>query len=240
MADRKIGGRRIGVRCHGVEWKRRPEACGGRNQGVAGPIVWPESDWAVGARSRASESHRRPGIGLGWVPGFGESLERVVTGTGSIVGLLGAVATRAGESGVFGRVGAVREGASGGILECEARDSGAPASYRVEIEGDRVFVSLVMADRWLSHSIEADLLNTGDKMEDLLDEELAELGVKHKGNEVSGLQVEHYRSEEKLFTFRSRVPGTVGDLTAETVVGCLLAYEACFGNLGDMRAGAGE
>lgn len=161
-----------------------------------------------------------------------------MTGTGSIVALLDAVAARARASGVFGRVGAVTKGAAGEMLECEAKESGAPAFYRIEAEGDRVFVSLVMADRWLSHSIEADLLNTGDKMEELLDEELAELGVEHQGSDVSGLKVEHYRSEEKLFTFRSRVPGTLGEVSVETIAGCLLAYEACFGNLGDMRAGA--
>lgn len=161
-----------------------------------------------------------------------------MTGTGSIVALLDAVASRAQASGVFGRIGAVKEGATGGMLECEAKESGAPAFYRVEVEGDRVCVSLVMADRWLSHSIEADLLNTGDKMEELLDEELAELGVEHKGRDVSGMKVEHYRSEEKLFTFRSRVPGPVSEVSVETLSGCLLAYEACFGNLGDMRAGA--
>lgn len=97
-----------------------------------------------------------------------------------------------------------------------------------------------MADRWLSHSIEADLLNTGDKMEDLLEEELVELRVRHAGRELGGLSVEHFRSEDKLFTFRSRLPGAASDLAPETISGCLLAYEACFRNLGDMAAGGGD
>lgn len=159
-----------------------------------------------------------------------------MTGTGSIVALLEEVGSRAQSAKAFGRVRTI----GGTMVECDAKASAAPAAYRVEIEGDRVFVSLVMADRWLSHSIEADLLNTGDKMDELLDEELAELGVKHKGRDVAGLSVEHYRSEDKLFTFRSRTPGTLGEATAEMVAGCLLAYEACFGNLGDMRAGDSE
>lgn len=136
------------------------------------------------------------------------------------------------EAGVFG---SVEE--RGGMIECAAKEAAAPAWYRVEVEGDRAAVSLVMADRWLSHSIEADLLHTGDKMEDLLDEELVELGVKHGGREVQGLRVEHYRSEDKLFTFRTPLPWKVEEMTPETLAGCLLAYEACFRGLGDMEAG---
>lgn len=151
-------------------------------------------------------------------------------------GLLGEVLARATSAGVFGRVGL------GGAarLECEAKGSAAPASYRVEVDGDVVSVSLVMADRWLSHSIEADLLNTGDKLSELLDDELADLGVRIGGCDVSGLAVEHYRSEDRLFTFRTRLPGRASEFRAEEVAGVLLAYEACFRHLGDMEADADE
>ena len=199
-------------------------------------MVWPELDFW-------------PDLGSGWarVPSAPLSVplelrcfarvmvEGVVTGTEHMTELFQAVGASARASGVFGDDGTIHAS----CLEFSAKESAAPASYRVEVEGDHVYVALVMADRWLSHSIEADLLNTGDKMEDLLDEELAELGVKHLGRDVSGLAVEHFRSEDKLFTFRSRLPGSVAQLSAGTVSGCLLAYEACFGNLGDMRA-AGE
>ncbi len=159
-------------------------------------------------------------------------MEHVVAGIEHLTELFHAVGASARVAGVFAGQGAIHAAR----LEFEAKDSAAPALYRVEVEGEQVFVSLVMADRWLSHSIEADLLNTGDKMEDLLDEELAELGVKHLGRDVSGLSIEHFRSEEKLFAFRSKLPGCVGELSAGTISGCLLAYEACFRNLGDMQA----
>jgi len=127
-------------------------------------------------------------------------------------------------AGVFG---AIRVGE---CLEGEAVGSGKPARYRVEFEGDGVWVGLVMEDRWLSESIEAELMHTGDKIEELLDEELADQGF-----EGGPLAVEHFRSEDMLFTFRSRVPAP----TPEGVARCLLAYEACFRQLGDMSAEEG-
>lgn len=143
--------------------------------------------------------------------------------------MLESVRASAERSGVFGRVGVESDRA----VVCEAKASAAPAFYRVDVLAEGTFVSLVMADRWLSQSIEADLVNTGDSMEDLLGEELVELGVAHQGRELSELSIEHYRSEAKLFTFRSRLPD---DAVAGTVLGCLLAYEACFRRLGDMEA----
>jgi hypothetical protein len=166
-----------------------------------------------------------------------EQRESGVAGASSIQSVLSAVADRAGRSGAFAGVEAV---SGGNRVDCAALSSAAPSWYRVVVEGDRVFVELVMADRWLSHSIEADLLNTGDKMEELLEEELVELGVRHAGREVGALTVEHFRSEDKLFTFRSRLPGVASELDPETIAGCLLAYEACFRNLGDMATGGGD
>ncbi|MBX3317526.1 MAG: hypothetical protein KF902_11780 [Phycisphaeraceae bacterium] len=159
-----------------------------------------------------------------------------MNGAVSHSGLLGGVLARATGAGVFRRVSI--EG--GSRLECEAKGAAAPASYRVEVDGDVVSVSLVMADRWLSHSIEADLLNTGDKLSELLDDELADFGVRIGGRDASGLAVEHYRSEDKLFTFRTRLPGRASERTADEVSGVLLAYEACFRNLGDMEADGDE
>ena len=92
------------------------------------------------------------------------------------------------------------------------------------------------ADRWLSESIESDLLHTGDKME-----ELAELG-----SDDRVARVEHFRSDDKLYTFRLRVPaakpgGTGGARTLEDQAAThLLALEAAFRNLGDMSAGPDE
>lgn len=145
--------------------------------------------------------------------------------------LLDAVAARARESGVFGSVVVAGE-----RLTCRAAD--ADAEYRLEPDpSGALWVSLVTADRWLSESIEAELLHTGDKMEELVDDELVELGF-----DGGPLKVEHYRSEDLLFTFRSRVPieGLDPAGAARVAAVCLLAYQACFVQLGDMDGGDDE
>lgn len=142
---------------------------------------------------------------------------------------LESVRKEAEAAGVFGGA-EIREG----MLVCRAKASAAPASYRMLMDGDRLWVALVMADRWLSESIESDLMHTGDKLEELIHEELIE-----QGYHGEALPYEHYRSEDMLFTFRSPVPVSLESLgTPEGVrvsVQCLLAYEACFRNLGDME-----
>ena len=74
----------------------------------------------------------------------------------------------------------------------------------------------------------------GDKLADLIHEELVELG--HSGGPVP---CEHFRDDEKLFTFRSRVPvrpESFGDAAAADISTLFLrAYEACFRRLGDME-----
>jgi len=134
----------------------------------------------------------------------------------------------AASAGVFGPVSV-----KNGQVVCHAAASAAPASYRLFVEGGKVWASLVMADRWLSESIETDLLHTGDKVEDLLEEELVELDLP-----AQRLKVEHFRSDDLLFTFRSPLPVAVDAADAPGLaVRYLLAYEACFRNLGDMNAG---
>lgn len=153
------------------------------------------------------------------------------TGAGpALASFLAAVRDGAAAAGVFGE-----PRVEGGRLVCPAPDAAAPAEYRVELDGGQVWVSLVTPDRWLSHSIEADLLHTGDKIEDLIDEELAEHGF------TGGpLRCEHFRDRDKLFTFRSPLPIGPGDLgdpaAADRTRRALLAYEACFRRLGDMEA----
>ena len=135
--------------------------------------------------------------------------------------LLGTVAQRARDAGVFGEVTL-----AAGRLDCEADGSAEPASYQVYAEGEKIWVALVMADRWQSESIESDLMHTGDKLEELLEEEMVDLGY-----EGPTLPYEHFRSDEMLFTFRTPLPASAGDgLIAQT----LLGYEACFRQLGDM------
>ncbi len=118
-----------------------------------------------------------------------------------------------------------------GRLSCEAKEAAEPAFYRVDLDAEGlVWVSLVTADRWLSESIEATLMHTGDKMEELLDEELVDQGFDN-----GPLPIQHFRSDDMLFTFRSAVPTSV--LSAEAVGRVLLAYAACFDELGDMSGG---
>jgi hypothetical protein len=94
----------------------------------------------------------------------------------------------------------------------------------------------VTPDRWLSHSLEADLTHTGDKLDELLAEELEELGW---NGEPPRLRFDHFRDEQKMFTFRSPLPITPQQMA--TTEGIRLAelflfgYEACFRRLGDME-----
>lgn len=155
------------------------------------------------------------------------------TTTPAIHPLLAAVKTAVDKAGVFGGSEIKDQ-----RLVCKAANAAAPAAYRLEADGQTLYVSLVMADRWLSESIETDLVHTGDKLDELLEEELAELDYKGKP-----LRFEHYRSEDLLFTFRSPLPIAPGDASPEavrTATTCLLAYEQCFRRLGDMDAGPDE
>lgn len=152
----------------------------------------------------------------------------------SLEALVREVARRARDAGVFDSV--VVEPSGGPVLlTCAARGSASPAFYRLEQDKGRLWVSLVMADRWLSESIEADLMHTGDRLEDLIDEELVELGF-----EDGPLPFEHFRNDERLFVFRSPVPidlSRPGARDADVAATVLLAYEACLRNLGDMSGG---
>ncbi|MBZ0170882.1 MAG: hypothetical protein K8E66_00735 [Phycisphaerales bacterium] len=142
------------------------------------------------------------------------------------------IKTAAEDAGVFERARV-----HGDLLECEASGSAEPAAYRVSFEGGSIWVSLVTENRWLSESIEADLMHTGDKLEELLEEELADLGY-----EGPTPAFEHFRSEKMLFTFRTAVPGgdePLDESKAETTVQVLLGYEACFRELGDMSEDEG-
>lgn len=116
-------------------------------------------------------------------------------------------------------------------LRCRALETEVDAFFYVEAEpGGRVWVGMYTPDRWLSESIEADLMHTGDKLEELLEEELIEQGYEGR------LDVEHFRSEDKLYTFRSplELADPASADTADRAARVLLAYEACFRELGDM------
>lgn len=121
----------------------------------------------------------------------------------------------------------------------------------MDVQEGRWCVSLVTPHRYLSQSIEQNLVHQGDKIDELLAEELVD-------QEYAGpaLLVEHFRSQDKLFTFRALVgnagtatpgassPDTAGSTAtppcAKALTQVLLAFEACFGPLGDMRGGGEE
>lgn len=143
--------------------------------------------------------------------------------------LIGKLSAAADEAGVFESVEV-----KAGVLICHADGAAEPAEYRVFADAGSVWVSLVTENRWLSESIESELMHTGDKLEELLEEEMVDLG--YDGPTPS---FEHFRSPDKLFTFRTPAC-PVGEYTpadAETLRLTLLGYEACFRQLGDMSEG---
>jgi len=145
---------------------------------------------------------------------------------------LAAIKVNAEKAGVFKDV----KINSLGVLQCAALGSEEPAWYRVDQSNGTWNVSLVTANRWLSESIEADLMHYGDPIEELIEEELVDQGYKGKP-----LEVKHYRSDDMLYTFCSPLPikGTGDVNAAQIATQCLLAYEAAFRQLGDM-GGDGE
>ncbi len=148
--------------------------------------------------------------------------------------LLRAVADRARRANAFGPV---RLDEPFARLVCPAPASPEPAEFRVEARGGTLYVSLVTPARYLSQSIEQDLVHQGDKIDDLLKDELID-----QESPITQLAVEHFRDPEKLFTFRSALPIAAADFarpeTVDAVAKVLLAYAACFGPLGDLSAGA--
>jgi len=120
----------------------------------------------------------------------------------------------------------------GDRLACRARGSAAEAWYRLDAGGPRWRVGLVTADRWLSESIESDLMHYGDPIEELVAEELVELGVEVEGTPPR-VPVRHFRSDDLLYTFETDLPEDRGG-DADLALHYLLAYEAAFRVLGDM------
>lgn len=141
--------------------------------------------------------------------------------------ILTKVSELADDSGVFEAVTL-----NNNTLSCTAKGDEVDATYYIEEDAGTLYVGLRTPDRWLSESIEADLMHTGDKMHELLEDELYELGIKDT------LTFQHYRDEDKQYTFRSSLTEflkTHGH-TPETLLKPLMAYQAMFLQLGDMDA----
>jgi len=152
--------------------------------------------------------------------------------------VLDALLAKAEQAGVFERVELTQ-----GLGLCHAKDVEEEAWYQVgpieAVAGETaVWVGMHTPDRWLSESIEADVLHMGDKFEDLLEEELIDQGLDER------LEVQHFRDDAKVFVFRSAVVPRAGQLVdgaeaLERAFQVLLSYEACFRELGDMTPDEG-
>ena len=85
--------------------------------------------------------------------------------------LLESVAEMARETGEFSSVAIDEEGLAARFI-----DEDVDAAFRVDPApgggGSGLEVSMKTPDRWLSQSVEATLVNSGDALEDLIDEEL--------------------------------------------------------------------
>ncbi|MEM6258511.1 MAG: hypothetical protein AAF711_15560, partial [Planctomycetota bacterium] len=129
------------------------------------------------------------------------------------------------DAGVFAGVSRTDAG-----IRCDAMHLDEECYYAAKLDSDgTLWVGWYSPDRWVSGSIEGDLVHTGDKIDELLEEELVDQGL------AVAIPLEHYRNDEKLFVFQGKLslPEDVGD-AAETLVKVLLAFQACFVELGDM------
>ena len=115
-------------------------------------------------------------------------------------------------------------------LSCQAKNSAEEAFYRVSVVDDAFWISLETKDRWLSGSIEGDLVNTGDKLDELIEEEVVDLG--HNDAQV---KFDHFRSPELMYVFRSKLSTPMSDPeAAQHALIWLLGYEIVLRELGDM------
>jgi len=127
---------------------------------------------------------------------------------------------------------------AGDLLRLKARDAAAEAHYEIARDGAGFTMRLLTADRWLSESIESQLVEHGDDLEDLLEDELVEVGFEPtRDGDIP--KVRHFRDTRRNYTFECVVPlGPDGAL--ESLRKFLLGWEATFRGLGDMSGGEEE
>ncbi len=139
---------------------------------------------------------------------------------------LDTIAEGAKNANVFGTIEQ-----SGAVLTLNAWGAAEPACYRLYLDADAPIVELATKDRWLSESIEAELVESGDKLDELIEDELVDLGY---AEDSGAVKFEHYRSDDMEFVFRSKVIPMDGQNIPDACLQWLLAYEQCFRQLGDM------
>jgi hypothetical protein len=139
---------------------------------------------------------------------------------------ISTISQRAKDANVFGTITTIES-----LIELQAWGAAEPACYRVYLDADSAIVELATKDRWLSESIEAELVESGDKLDELIEDELVDLGY---AEDSGAVKFEHYRSDDMEFVFRSKVIPLPGQDFTDACVQWLLAYEQCFRQLGDM------
>ncbi|CAN5692183.1 hypothetical protein BH11PLA1_BH11PLA1_02950 [soil metagenome] len=153
---------------------------------------------------------------------------------GKAAPLLNAVAEMARASGAFESVEATPT-----EVVCAAQGPEDEAHYRLAFDAIDASLRLALTTpaRYLSQSIEQELVHTGDKLHDLLRDEM--IDADHPA--PAKLTFEHFRDPEKRYTFRVRVPAADAALdaaeTARRVWLLLKAFEATFRELGGMKGG---
>lgn len=138
-----------------------------------------------------------------------------------LLDIVRSIGAEASSRGVFARVENLDD-----RIRCHAKGSPEPAWYELACEDGRLVVRFATPDRWLSESIESDLMHFGDPLEELVEEELAELGWRGPMPPVR-----HFRDDARLYVFENAVPADGG---AETALKFLFAYESAFRSLGDV------
>lgn len=151
----------------------------------------------------------------------------MTTSTAQHQEVLTAVAGSVGPRGAFARIESLAD-----RIRCHAKDCPEPAWYELASTPAGLMVRFATPDRWLSESIESDLMHFGDPIEELVEEELAELGWRGKVPTVK-----HFRDDAKLYTFENLLPSADGVPMAQLAEKFLLAYEAAFRSLGDVGGG---
>lgn len=115
-------------------------------------------------------------------------------------------------------------------VRCDALHVQEECYYALNAKPDgTVWVGWYTPDRWLNESVEADLVHTGDTIDELLEEELIDQDISQK------LTLEHLRNQDKVFVFRGKLelPSDTAQ-AVQLLVNVLRAFQACFLELGDM------
>ena len=120
----------------------------------------------------------------------------------------------------------IQSDSDGKRLVAMARGAAAEAHYCLEHRGGTWEVLMLTKDRWLSESIEAEVMHHGDSLEELIEEELIDLGL-----DAVEVTMQHYRDDDFRYVFKSPIGSEATDTEIAT---WLLGYEAAFKQLGDM------